>query len=187
MQGGRGDGRKTGGRVRDNDFQEDGPSRTRTGGGRSGAEKGFMNEDVLDVKPLDTKLPPVNFDVWGPQFAMESLPALVKEKLIRACPILLGSSGLYPPSWFEKELGLPGKGLLSKELNERNCPERWIQAKWPKGQDNRYCLKSADPEFRGVVTEMYFRVYGNMPDNSTVSLTFLRGVYLYWYKRLEVN
>ena len=117
---------------------------------------------------------------WDDPIDLHKLEAGLRKKLLRAAPFLMGRRATkYDEQWFKSTVGLCRTCPLPTKISETECHASNYATTWPYiDYDNksRFPLdKCKDPTARDTYLALYKRVYGEKPDNGSLSISFLRG------------
>ena len=129
---------------------------------------------------------------WDDPIDLHKLDITLRRKLLKAAPFLLGRrAAKYDEQWFNSTLGLCKTGPLPTKISEVECPARSYAATWPFMDDDnksRFPLdKCKDPTARDTYLALYKQIYGEKPDNGCISISFLRGAYMFYGRNKAVN
>jgi hypothetical protein len=165
-------------------WREDECSRDAGTGGASGSRK--FRGDATDV--LET----IVQTQWDDPIDLHRLEAGLRKKLLKAAPFLMGRrNAKYTEKWFATTLGLCSTGPLPTKITESECPASSYAATWPYMDDDnksRFPLdRCKDPSARDTYLALYKNIYGEKPDNGCISISFLRGAYMFYGRNKPVN
>ena len=129
---------------------------------------------------------------WDDPIDLHKLDSTLRKKLLKAAPFLLGRrAAKYDEQWFNSTLGLCKTGPLPTKISESECPARSYAATWPyMDEENRSRFpldKCKDPTARDTYLALYKQIYGEKPDNGCLSISFLRGAYMFYGRNKDVN
>ena len=160
-------------------FSEDRSTSQSDGGGNSNAVGGG---EILSN----------HVSVWHAPFDLDTLPAGVKDEVVRNCPFVLGDNiARYSLDFFRTTGALCDKGFMFKQLKDDALfLVATVAATFsPNKKGNRHPLKLiTDREAARLALHMYQRVYGGtQPDNGEFAACFIRGLALYYQRSKNVN
>ena len=131
---------------------------------------------------------------WDAPFDLAGFPTLLRGLLVAAAPCLLGrEKAVYDAEFFRRVVGLCAEGLLPKDVTDVHVPPEVYEHEWVGGDGpnkTRFPLdRCSNKVNRELFLLQYQRVYGDVPDNKAISLTFLRACYYYYQskKKHKVN
>ena len=129
---------------------------------------------------------------WDDPIDLHKLEAGLRKKLLRAAPFLMGRrAAKYDEGWFNSTLGLCRSGPLPTKISETQCPASSYATTWPYMDDDnksRFPLdRCKDPTARDTYLALYKLIYGEKPDNGSLSISFLRGAYMFYDRNQPVN
>ena len=164
-------------------WREDDCGREAGCGGASGSRRNRDSSDVLETI-VQTQ--------WDNPIDLHKLEVGLRKKLLKATPFLMGRrAAKYDEEWFASTLGLCSTGPLPTKISESECPASSYAGTWPyMDEDNksRFPLdRCRDPTTRDTYLALYKRVYGEKPDNGCISISFLRGAYMFYGRNKDVN
>jgi hypothetical protein len=129
---------------------------------------------------------------WDDPIDLQKLDPALRKKLLKAAPFLMGRrAAKYDEKWFASTLGLCSDGPLPTKISESECPASSYASTWPYMDDDnksRFPLdKCRDPTARDTYLALYKNIYGEKPDNGCISISFLRGAYMFYGRNKAVN
>ena len=166
-------------RLREEDCSREGGN-----GGASGSRK--IRGDIPDALEI------VVHTQWDDPIDLHKLEAELRKKLLRAAPFLMGKcAAKYDEQWVNSTLGLCRTGPLPTKISETECHASNYATTWPYMDNNnksKFPLdKCKDPTAQDTYLALYKRVYGEKPDNGSLSISFLRGAYMFYGRNQPVN
>ena len=129
---------------------------------------------------------------WDDPIDLHKLEPALRKKLLKAAPFLMGRrAAKYDEKWFASTLGLCSDGPLPTKITESKCPASSYASTWPYMDDDnksRFPLdKCRDPTARDTYLALYKLIYGEKPDNGCISISFLRGAFMFYGRNKAVN
>jgi hypothetical protein len=131
---------------------------------------------------------------WDAPFDLAGFPTVLRGLLVAAAPCLLGrEKAVYDAEFFRRVVGLYAEGLLPKEVTDIHVPPEVYEDEWVGGDGPNKTRFPLDRCSNKVTWDLflmqYQRVYGDVPDNKAISLTFLRACCYYYQakKKHKVN